>query len=204
MSDELPDSEEDGGETVVVHRTPAVDEGTVVIDRSPAVEEGTVVIDRSAPEEGTVVIDRSLAVEEGTVVIDRSAPEEGTVVIDRRRDSGRRTPRSGASVLGTLPQRGRRRALTPAPGGEAVNKAAVLASGPGAVTTYSPRAIPSPPAPSVNPDTGQSATRAAAPSLPSVARRSTRWSRTALAAFAIACLISLIGLVLMVVILTAG
>lgn len=202
MSTDLPEPEDDGGETVVVDRSPAVDEGTVVIDRTPAIEEGTVVIDRSPPDgEGTVVIDRS-APDDGTVVIDRSAPEEGTVVIERRRD--RRTPPRNASVLGTLPQRGRRRELTPAPGGEEVNKTAVLGSGPDAVTTYAPRAIPSPPVQSVRPEIDSDTTRADPRSLPSVSRRSTRWSRAALAAFAAACLISLVGLGLLVVILTAG
>jgi hypothetical protein len=183
--------DDDAGETVVVDRTPMVEEGTVVVDRSPAAEEGTVVVDRSVPDEGTVVIDRS-------------SPDEGTVVIERRRDGAQRTPPRSSSVLGALPRRGRRRELTHAPGDESVNRTAVLASGPGAVTAYTPRAIPDPPTISAVTEAGPEATRADAPSMPSVARSATRWSRTALAAFAGACVVSVAGLIVLFVLLTAG
>ena len=176
---------------------------TVVVDRTPVVEEGTVVIDRAAPDEGTVVIDRAVP-DEGTVVIDRSSPDEGTVAIERRRGGARRTPPRSSSVLGALPRRGQRRELTKAPGGEAANHTAVLASGPGAVTAYTPRAIPDPPTISAISEAGPEATRADAPSMPSVARSATRWSRTALAAFAGACVVSVAGLIVLFVLLNAG
>jgi hypothetical protein len=185
-------ADDNGGETVVVDRTPIVDEGTVVIDRVPA------------PDEGTVVIDRSVAPDEGTVVIDRSSPDEGTVVIEGRGARSRRAASRSSSVLGDIPRRGQRRELTPAPGGAEVQRTAVLASGPGAVNSYAPRAIPAPPAEGVIPESGPEATRASAPSMPSVVRASTRRSRIALAAFALACVISVVGLVMMIVLLTAG
>jgi hypothetical protein len=138
------------------------------------------------------------------VVVDRSSPDEGTVVLEGRRARGRRVaPRSG-SVLGAIPRRGQRRELTPAPGGAEVQRTAVLASGPGAVSAYAPRTIPAPPVVAVTPEPGQEATRADAPSMPSVVRASQRRSRVALAAFAIACIVSVVGLVLMILVLTAG
>jgi hypothetical protein len=204
-NDETPAEDDDAGETVVVDRAPAVEEGTVVIDRGPALEEGTVVIDRArAVEEGTVVIDRAAPVDDGTLVIDRSAADEGTIAIEGRRDRARRPAPRSSSVLGALPRRGQRRELREAPGGPAANRTAVLASGPGAVSTYLPRAIPAPPAPRTIPEAGAEATRADAPRLPSVSRSSTRWSRTALAAFACACAISIAGLVILLVLVTAG
>lgn len=186
------------GETVVVDRSSAVEERTVVVDRSVAPEEHTVVVDRSAPvEERTVVVERS-TLEERTVVVDRSAPvEERTVVVDRRRNR----PRSG-SVLGDIPRRRRHRELTPAPGG--AQSSAVLASGPGAVTAYTPRAIPPPPSPAPEIALGPEATRADAPSMPSVAKSAHRTTLFAFGALAAAVVISVVGLIVIVQLIAAS
>ena len=159
--------------------------------------EETVVVDRWAPEEYTVVVDRG-APEENTVVVDRGAPEERTVVVDRGAAS---TPR--VAMLGTLPRRGRRVKVEPAPGGVWAQGIGVTAVGPGAVSRYVARSVPPPPAERAS-LSGQEATRTEASLMPSVGRQSRRVGRTVLLLVAIACVVSAVGIVLVVIALIGG
>ena len=171
-------------------------EETVVVDRG-APEERTVVVDRGAPEERTVVVDRG-APEERTVVVDRGAPEERTVVVDRGAASAPRV-----AMLGTLPRRGRRVKVEPAPGGVWAQGIGVTAVGPGAVSRYVARSVPPPPTERA-PLSGQEATRTEASLMPSVGRQSRRVGRTVLLLVAIACVVSAGGIVLVVIALIGG
>ena len=198
----------DGAEETVVVDRPASADQTVVVDRA-AVEERTVVVDRAALEEQTVVVDRA-AVEERTVVVDRSPLEERTVVVDRGASEGRTvvvdrgaasTPR--VAMLGTLPRRGRRVKVEPAPGGVWAQGVGVTAVGPGAVSRYLARSVPPPP-PVRPPLSGQEATRTEASLMPSVGRQSRRVGRTVLLLVATACVVSAGGIVLVVIALIGG
>jgi hypothetical protein len=222
-----PDVEPEDGATVVVDR-PAQDdiddEGTVVVDRPAPDDEpedgATVVVERPAPDDepedgatvvverddpdSTVVVDRSDS--DSTVVVDR-ADSDSTVVVDRdgsapvvaaKSDSPQR-----ADSLRVLPRRGANRQITRAPGVGAEKKG-VVASGPGASGSYSPRAIPAPPPAPVEIPLGPEATRMDAPSMPSVSRHSRRLGRITMAVFAGSFLVSAVGLVLIVVALIRG
>ena len=198
----------DGAEETVVVDRPASADQTVVVDRA-VVEERTVVVDRAALEEQTVVVDRA-AVEERTVVVDRSPLEERTVVVDRGASEGRTvvvdrgaasTPR--VAMLGTLPRRGRRVKVEPAPGGVWAQGVGVTAVGPGAVSRYLARSVPPPP-PVRPPLSGQEATRTEASLMPSVGRQSRRVGRTVLLLVATACVVSAGGIVLVVIALIGG
>ena len=198
----------DGAEETVVVDRPASADQTVVVDRA-AMEERTVVVDRAALEEQTVVVDRA-AVEERTVVVDRSPLEERTVVVDRGASEGRTvvvdrgaasTPR--VAMLGTLPRRGRRVKVEPAPGGVWAQGIGVTAVGPGAVSRYLARSVPPPP-PVRPPLSGQEATRTEASLMPSVGRQSRRVGRTVLLLVATACVVSAGGIVLVVIALIGG
>ena len=186
----------DGAEETVVVDRPASADQTVVVDRA-AVEERTVVVDRSASADQTVVVDRA-AVEERTVVVDRGASEGRTVVVDRGAAS---TPR--VAMLGTLPRRGRRVKVEPAPGGVWAQGVGVTAVGPGAVSRYLARSVPPPP-PVRPPLSGQEATRTEASLMPSVGRQSRRVGRTVLLLVATACVVSAGGIVLVVIALIGG
>ena len=198
----------DGAEETVVVDRPASADQTVVVDRA-VVEERTVVVDRSASADQTVVVDRA-AVEERTVVVDRAALEERTVVVDRGASEGRTvvvdrgaasTPR--VAMLGTLPRRGRRVKVEPAPGGVWAQGIGVTAVGPGAVSRYLARSVPPPP-PVRPPLSGQEATRTEASLMPSVGRQSRRVGRTVLLLVATACVVSAGGIVLVVIALIGG
>ena len=198
----------DGAEETVVVDRPASADQTVVVDRA-AMEERTVVVDRAALEEQTVVVDRA-AVEERTVVVDRSPLEERTVVVDRGASEGRTVvvDRGAASaprvaMLGTLPRRGRRVKVEPAPGGVWAQGIGVTAVGPGAVSRYLARSVPPPP-PVRPPLSGQEATRTEASLMPSVGRQSRRVGRTVLLLVATACVVSAGGIVLVVIALIGG
>ena len=80
----------------------------------------------------------------------------------------------------------------------------MLASGPGAVTVYTPRAIPAPPTPSSEIVRGIEATRVDAPSMPSVAKSTRRGTLFTLGSLAAALVISVVGLVVLVVLFTAS
>jgi len=192
----LVDRDSPGEHTVVVNRA-ALEEHTVVVNRA-ALEEHTVVVDRDSPEEHTVLVDRDVPGEH-TVVVDRDVPEEHTVVVDRGAK-----PESRLAVLGVISRRARRRDLTPAPGGAAAQRTSVVASGPGAVSTYSPRAIPQPPLVAPKLESGPDASRLDAPSMPSVRRQSRRFGRTTLAIAAAACVVSVTGIVVVILALVTG
>ena len=178
------------------HGEPNVGEPDVGETNANGAEE-TVVVDRGAPEERTVVVDRG-APEERTVVVDRAAPEEHTVVVDRGAASAPRV-----AMLGTLPRRGRRVKIEPAPGGVWAQGIGVTAVGPGAVSRYVARSVPPPP-PVRAPLSGQEATRTEASLMPSVGRQSRRVGRTVLLLVAIACVVSAGGIVLVVIALIGG
>ncbi len=93
---------------------------------------------------------------------------------------------------------GRRRGITEPPVPKGFAPRAVKASGAGAVSEYTPRAIaPPPPSPQL-PTLAPDATRAPSPQLPSVRARSHRNARRALVTFTIACVLALAGAVAVV------
>jgi hypothetical protein len=157
-------------------------EETVVVQREPDAE--TVVVDRELGAE-TVVVERAGA--DRTVVVDRDPAVEGTLAVTRDRAA---SPGGGPAIPGGR----RRRGMTMPPVAPGFGRGAIDAVGPGAVTTYEPRAIPEPPvAPASLP--GVAATRTPAPQLPSVARRARRTGMIALGVFAASCVVSVAGLV---------
>jgi hypothetical protein len=158
---------------------PSVEE-TSVADRDAAEE--TVVVDREAEAE-TIVVDRV----DSTVVVDRGPAPDGTVAVTRERP---KSPTAGPAIPGGR----RRRGMTMPPVAPGFGRTAIDAVGPGAVTTYEPRAIPELPAEPVALP-GVEATRAPAPAMPSVARRDRRTGMIALGVFAASCLVSVTGLI---------
>lgn len=199
---------DDHEETVVVDRNGSVDEATVVIDRGEG--DRTIVVERSPSDEdeATVVVDRAGPVDDATVVVDRDA----TVAVGRS-SSGRSQPDADATVVSgrgarakTPPARGlrgrQRINLPPVEPGFA--ERATLASGPGAVESYSPRELPDQPL-HVSPIQNDSITaRPSADSVPSVRKSSRRFGVAAVAGFAAACVVSVIGLSVIVVLLLRG
>lgn len=189
----IEDDENDDRTTVIDREAPDLDERTVVVDRSADPDDGTVVVDRSAaPDDGTVVIDRGSDVDDGTVVVDRgTAADDGTSVVQR----GKNREARRASVLDSVPSGRGRRSITVPPVEPGFGRDAVEAVGPGAVSSYEPRAIPAAPLSPGDIPLGEEATRADAPSMPSVSRRSRRLGLAALASFAAACVVSVVGLI---------
>ncbi|MGV3713287.1 hypothetical protein [Pseudolysinimonas sp.] len=140
----------------------------------------TIVVDRELDGE-TVVVERD---GDSTVVVEREAAD-GTVAVTRARPASPSTPALGRGR--------RRRGMTMPPVAPGYGRGAVVASGPGAVSTYEPRAMPEPlPAPTVFP--GVAATRVPE-ALPSVQRRSRRAAVVTLALVAASGVVSVVGLV---------
>lgn len=178
MTDPTHPEDDDAAETVTATRftaaIPPEDDAaeTVVVDRE--LDGATVVVERET--DSTVVVDRGPAGEEAA---------DGTVAVTRARPTSPTTPALGRGR--------RRRGMTMPPVAPGYGRGAVVASGPGAVSTYEPRAMPEPPpAPTVYP--GVEATRVPE-ALPSVGRRSRRAAIVTLALVAASCVVSVVGLV---------
>lgn len=150
------------------------DEETLVVDREAEAE--TIVVDRPDLPDRTVVVDRGPdgAAPDGTVAVTRERPKKSTAT--------------------SIPSGRRRRGMSMPPVDPGFGRGAVDAVGPGAVSSYEPRAIPEPPSPPPAFE-GVEATRAEAPAMPSVARRSRRGSLISLGVFAASCVVSVAGLV---------
>ncbi|MBX3094841.1 MAG: hypothetical protein KF680_09955 [Cryobacterium sp.] len=225
MSEKDATAEPDDDRTVVVSRPGAesadldgVEDRTLVVERPANGPEDdsdrTIVVPRATDEGGdeTVVVSRDADVDpDRTVVVSRKGDDDPdkTIVVSRAGspdsdktavvDRGDRRK----SVSRTKAPRGRQRIALP-PVDPDFTPEVVIAAGPGAVETYSPREIPLPPEDAAPVELGPEATRAPAPQMPSVRRASKRLGVIATAGFALSCVVSVAGLIAVVVALVRG
>ncbi len=177
---------------------------TVPLDRTVIIPEDTATTASISTDDDTVEIVREGSVEAAAdpdPTHPSSRADERTRPADPVRTEGdvptkRVSPQGSTAVKPVMvaPMKRRRRALRPAPVPPGYGGRALLGPGAGAVATYRPRAIPSPPA--VPQELGTRRVGRITTGLSSVGRRSRRLSMLAMGGFGASLVVAVVGLVL--------